>query len=444
MPGARQTALKALLRVDGEEGYSNLVLDSALASTVLNAADRALATTIFYGVLERRITLDYMIGLFSKVPVRKMSPTVHEILRIGVYQIRFLEKIPVSAAVNESVKLAKSNGEFQASGFINAVLRNLLRSPEKVRLPDEQQEPLKYKSVFYSCPEELIAFWQKQYGETCTDEILKGIAEKPDAFVRVNNTRVSEEQLMKRLCNEGIEAEPVLWPDRALRLKNAGEISGSACYREGLFHVQDLSSQLCCRVLDPQPGERVLDVCAAPGGKTFTLAERMENSGEILAFDYYEGRVALIQKGARRLGLSIVRAAVRDAAKPENNPDSADRVLCDVPCSGLGVIRRKPEIRYKFPMAIDSLPNLQYRILCKSSSLVKDGGVLVYSTCTLNPEENAGVAGRFLEENRNFEPLALPLPKEVKHAVSEPENQITLMPHVHGSDGFFISAFRKR
>lgn len=444
MPGARSAALKALLRVDGEEGYSNLVLDSTLESLNLNHPDRALATTIFYGILERRITLDYIIGLFSKTPVRKMSPAVREILRIGVYQIRYLEKIPESAAVNESVKLAKKNGEFRASGFINAVLRNYLRNPDKVRLPDEREEPLKFRSVLYSCPEDLIVFWQKHYGEVCTDQILKGLVEKPDVFIRVNNTRISEEQLIEKLREEGIEAEPVLWPDHALCLSNAGEIRRSECYQNGLFHVQDLSSQLCCQMLDPHPGERILDVCAAPGGKTFTLAERMENSGEVFAFDLYEGRVGLIQKGAQRLGLSVVHAEVRDAAEPKDNLEPADRVLCDVPCSGLGVIRRKPEIRYKFPMTIDSLPDLQYRILCRSSDLVKSGGILVYSTCTLNPEENSNVTERFLKENRDFEPLALPLPKEVKHVVSEPENQITLIPHVHGSDGFFISAFRKR
>lgn len=444
MSGARSVALKALLRVDGEEGYSNLVLDSVLASASLSHPDRALATTIFYGVLERRITLDYIIGLFSKTPVHKLSPTVREILRIGVYQIRYLEKIPASAAVNECVKLAKENGEFRASGFVNAILRNLLRNPAKVRFPEKQRNPLQYRSVFYSCPEALISFWQKQYGKACSDEILGGLAVKPDVFVRVNNTRISEEQLMERLRGEGIEAEPVSWPDGALHLNNAGEIRRSACYREGLFHVQDLSSQLCCQMLNPQPGESVLDVCAAPGGKTFTLAERMENRGEIFSFDLYPGRVGLIQKGAERLGLSIVHADVRDAAEPQSSPEPADRVLCDVPCSGLGVIRRKPEIRYKFPMAIDSLPDLQYRILCRSSGLVKSGGVLVYSTCTLNPGENSGVAGRFLEENRDFEPLVLSLPKGIKHAVDEPENQITLLPHVHGSDGFFISAFRKR
>ena len=444
MPGARSTALNALLRVDDESGYSNLVLDSVLTQSSLSDQDRALATAIFYGVLEHRITLDYIVGLFSKMPVAKLSPKVREILRIGVYQIRWMDKIPPSAAVNECVKLAKKNGEFRAAGFVNAVLRNLLRNPEKVRFPSEDREPLRYRSVRDSCPENLIAFWNEKYGNACCDAILKGMSAKPDIFVRVNNTRISEKQLLERLKSEGIEAEPAQWPELALRVKNAGELRRCATYREGLFHVQDSASQLCCRCLDPQPGERIADVCAAPGGKSFTIAERMENCGRVDAFDLYTTRAGLIQKGADRLGLTTVHAGVRDAADPEEPLEPFDRVLCDVPCSGLGVIRRKPEIRYKFPGTIDSLPDLQYRILCRSSGLVKSGGVLVYSTCTLNPEENSGVAGRFAKENPEFQPLVLSVPEGVPRFLSEPENQITLLPCEHGSDGFFISAFRKR
>ena len=445
MPGARSAALKALLRVDGEAGYSNLVLDSVLEASELEIRDRALATALFYGVLEKRITLDYVIGLFSKIPVRKMSPAVREILRMGVYQLRYLEKIPPSAAVNESVKLTRKNGENRSAGFVNAVLRAVLRSPEKIRLPDAEREPLRCRSVKYSCPEGLVAFWQKAYGPETADRILAGAAAKPDIFIRVNNTRISEQQLIDKLKAEGIVAEPAPWPDGALRVtEGAGRLTASSCCRGGLFHVQDIASQFCCRVLDPQPGERVIDVCAAPGGKAFTAAERMENSGEVVACDVYPKRVKLIAQGAERLGLGIVHALERDAASPGVALSPADRVLCDVPCSGLGVIRRKPEIRYKFPLTIDSLPDLQYRILCRSAGLVADGGVLVYSTCTLNPAENGKVAERFLLENAGFEPVGLNLPAGVERVVKEPENQITLIPGEHGPDGFFISVFRKR
>lgn len=444
MPGARSAALRALLRVDGQEGYSNLVLNAELKAMNANPLDRSLATVLFYGVLERRLTLDYAIGFFSRIPVGKLSPAVREILRMGVYQIRYLERIPNSAAVNESVNLARKNGAAHSAGFINAVLRNYLRNPERVVLPDGEREPLRYRSIRYSCPEALIAFLRKAYGDAVTDGILESLLSKPAIFARVNNTRVSEEQLIQRLATEKIKAVPTPFPDNAVRFDVPGEFSGSEAYREGLFHIQDLPSQLCCRLMDPKPGERVLDICAAPGGKSFTLAERMENRGEVLSFDKYQARTELIRQGARRLGLSAVRAQVRDAVEPEEDPAPADRVLCDVPCSGLGVIRRKPEIRYKFPSAIDSLPDLQYRILCRSTRLVRPGGLLVYSTCTLNPAENSDVAGRFLEENPDFSPCLLRLPEPVRRIVPEPDNQLTLFPQTSGTDGFYLAAFRRQ
>ena len=446
MAGARSAALKALLHVEEGKGYSNLVLDSVLRTSSLAPRDRSLAAAIFYGVLDRRIALDYLLGFYSKRPVGKLSPTVREILRMGTYQIRYLDKIPPSAAVNESVKLAKENGESRASGFVNAVLRSMLRAPEKAKLPDRTADPLLWRSVRYSCPIPLIRFWQKSYGGDLTDAILEGTASQADVFLRVNNTRITEQQLIERLRAEGIETEPAPWPENALRVTGGtAALRQTDCCAGGLFHIQDISSQLCCRTLGPQAGERVLDVCAAPGGKAFTLAEQMENRGAVEAFDLYPARTALVRKGAEQLGLSAVRASVRDAADPEVGLPPADRVLCDVPCSGLGVIRRKPEIRYKFPASIDSLPDLQYRILCKSSALVKAGGVLVYSTCTLNPAENGGIAGRFLgESGGTFEPLPLGLPEGIFRRFQEPANQLTLFPCAAGSDGFFLSAFRKK
>jgi 16S rRNA (cytosine967-C5)-methyltransferase len=444
MNNARSAALSALLHVDVNEGYSNIVLDKTLSAASLEQRDKALASAIFYGVLERRITLDYIIRQFSKTSVEKMSPEVLEILRMGVYQILYLEKIPKSAAVNESVNLAKENGLVKASGFINAVLRALLRNIDQVKMPDPEKEPLLYLSVTYSYPEWLIALWQKAYGEECTLGLLKSSLNKPPVFARVNNTAISEENLMERLNSEGIKATTITWLDHALELQQIGAISQSASFREGLFHIQDLSSQFCCSLLNPAAGQRVIDVCSAPGGKAFTIAEIMENQGQLLAFDKYKGKVGLIQRGAQRLNLSIIQASVRDAADETGLLEPADRVLCDAPCSGLGIIRRKPEIRYKLQSAIDSLPNLQYLILCESSKLVKSGGILIYSTCTLNPKENFEVAAKFIANNNGFEPFTLHLPDVLHHIVDEPDNQLTLMPHMHGTDGFFVAAFQKR
>lgn len=444
MEDARTAALKALLRVDGDEGYSNLVLDGTLGSSSADRREKALATAIFYGVLERRITLDYMLAQFSKTPLPKLSPAVLEILRIGAYQLLYLEKIPPSAAVNECVNLAKRNKQARASGFVNAVLRNLLRAKGKLRMPDPAKDRLGSLSVTYSCPKWLIRLWESSYGEACTLGLLGSLCEKPPVFARVNNTLISEENLLERLACEGMEAKRCALLPGAVELSHMGDIGESESYRAGLLHVQDLSSQICCALLDPRPGETVADVCAAPGGKTFTAAERMENRGRVLSFDRTPARVGLIREGAARLKLSCVETGVRDASAPAGEPLRADRVLCDVPCSGLGILRRKPEVRYKLPSTIDSLPDLQYLILCKSSAIAADGGVLVYSTCTLNPGENAGVADRFLAEHGEFEPLALRLPKGIRRAVPEPDNQITLMPHVNGTDGFFVAAFQKR
>nr|WP_319488065.1 16S rRNA (cytosine(967)-C(5))-methyltransferase RsmB [uncultured Caproiciproducens sp.] len=445
MDNARSAALAALLHVDVSEGYSNIVLDKTLTSFSLEQRDKALASAIFYGVLERRITLNYTISQFSKTPLNKMSPQVLEILRIGAYQIMYLDKIPKSAAVNESVILAKENGAVKASGFINAVLRSLIRNIDQLKMPDAEINPLLSLSIRYSCPEWLIALWQEAYGKECTLSLLESTLLKPPVFARANNTCISVEDLMKKFNSEGIKATAITWLEQAVELQQTGAVGQSACYQDGLFHIQDLSSQLCCSLLNPIPGQRIIDVCSAPGGKTFTIAEMMKNEGALLAFDKYKGKVHLIKQGAQRLNLSVVNAAVRDASNAEKELDPADKVLCDVPCSGFGIIRRKPEIKYKLRSAIDSLPDLQYLILYKSSKLVKTNGTLFYSTCTLNPKENDEVAAKFLQHNHDFEPLPLNLPDTIHHIVAdEPDHQLTLMPHVHGTDGFFIAAFRKK
>lgn len=249
---------------------------------------------------------------------------------------------------------------------------------------------------------------------------------------------------MERLANEGVKASSVTWLPNAVVLENTGAIRESQCFQDGLFHIQDLSSQLCCTLLNPLPGQRVIDVCSAPGGKAFTMAEIMNNTGELLAFDKYKGKVWLIRQGAERLNLSIIQADVRDAENSNNALEPADFVICDAPCSGLGIIRRKPEIRYKSQSALDTLPDLQYLILCGSAKLVKSNGVLFYSTCSLNPAENSAVANRFLKEHNDFLPIKLHLPQPLSHAIEEEGNQLTLMPHVHGTDGFFMAAFRKK
>lgn len=441
MKNARLTALKALLRVEEDNGYSNLVLDHQLDHAGLDSRDAAFASALFYGVLERRLTLDYQISHYSKLPLPRMTAVVREILRLGFYQLLYLDKVPQSAAVNESVNLTRQLRQERAAGFVNGILRSFIRDGCPCRLPKEAAK--NYLSVKYACPQWIIDLWTASYGKETTLALLESLAGRPPLTIRVNSCKISRDDLIRELEKEGVEAKTVSGIAQALTLERSGSVEKLSAFQKGYFHVQDLASQMCCQALAPQPGERVYDVCAAPGGKTFTMAELMENRGELLAFDLYEPKVNLIQEGASRLGLSVISAQVRDAAHPEGALPPAQRVLCDVPCSGLGIIRRKPEIRYKNKNMLDSLPDLQYLILCISAKLTEKGGILLYSTCTLNPEENNQVARRFLKEHSEFEPYPIVLPPGLKRNGFELENEATLFAEKEGTDGFFIAGFRR-
>ena len=443
MKNARTAAYTALLQVDVNAGYSNIVIDKAIKEADLDQRDASLAAAIFYGVLERRITLDYIINQFSRIPVKQMTPDILEILRMACYQILYMEKIPHSAAVNEAVNMAKQTKGGKSPGFVNGVLRGLLRGKEQIQMPNEKKEPLHALSIMYSCPQWLIQLWQEAYGKEHTLGILKSFFDKPPLYARVNTTKITTEQLIERLEKENVCAKAVSWLPGAVELEQTGSVAHLQAYEEGLFHIQDISSQLCCSVLAPKPGQTIADLCAAPGGKTFTMAEQMENQGKLLSFGKYKGKVGLIRQGAKRLGLSIVEASIRDSSNPKEKLLFADGVLCDAPCAGLGIIRRKPEIRYKPQEELKDLPLVQRSILKEAAKQVKPGGTLVYSTCSLNPAENGEVADWFLKEHSDFKAKPLNLPASIKQVVDQSDNQITLLPHIHGTDGFFIAVFVK-
>ncbi len=444
MKDARTAAYSALLQVDVNAGYSNIVIDKAIKEAELDKRDASLAAAIFYGVLERRLTLDYYIGRFSKIPIAGIAPEILEILRIACYQILYMEKIPHSAAVNEAVNMVKGIKGGKSPGFVNGVLRNLLRKYNSVRMPDIKKYPLKAMSIMYSCPEWIIQLWQTAYGNHHTMGLLESFFNKPPLFVRVNTTKVTAQQLIECLEEEQVTAKIVPWLSDAVELHNTGAVANLKAYERGLFHVQDLSSQLCCHMLNPKLGQTIADLCAAPGGKTFTLAELMDNKGKLLSFDKYKGKVGLIRQGAQRLGLSIIEACIRDSSNPKEAVFLADSVLCDVPCAGLGIIRRKPEIRYKPQEDLKELPAIQKEILQEAAKQVKSGGTLIYSTCSLNPAENGNVADWFIQTHPDFQPKQLCLPKRIERVVDHEQNQITLLPHIHGTDGFFIAAFIKK
>lgn len=438
---AREVALGALLSMEETEGYSNLVLSGALEAAPLSKRDAALAATLFYGVLERKLTLDWLIRHCLRDPKKKLDPIAKMALRCGAYQIFYLSRIPASAAVNETVSAVRSFGKPELSGFVNGVLRSLLRQKETLSLPSgDSPEEL---SIHYSVPVGLIGLWNKAYGQELTKRLLASLEERAGLDIRVNRTRITTEALKERLHSQGVELTPFAAPAFAARLSNCGSPAALPEFSEGLFHVQDLSAQLVCSILAPQPGQTVVDCCAAPGGKTFTLAQEVGEAGRVHAFDLHKGRVGLIKDGASRLGLQNITACAADMTEPPSAPVQAQRVLCDAPCSGFGVIRRKPEIRYKDLDEVKALPELQSAILANAASFTASGGVLVYSTCTLNPRENGKVAQRFLQEHDDFLPQPIVLPG-VSRVIDEPEHHLTMMPFSGASDGFFAAAFVRK
>ena len=432
---ARLAAARALLRVEGG-GYTNLVLDSALGEEGLSLKDRAFAGTLIFGTLERQITLDYQLDRLLRKPVAKLDREVAVALRLGAYQIFYLDGVPARAAVDESVKLVRKLGKSSAAGLVNGVLRNLLREDMPIRYPDRAADPIGYDAVRLSCDRSIIALLQHSYGG-CGLQMLERAFDKPPRYLRVNTLKTTADQLIERLQDEDLDAKrhPIL-PD--CLLVNGGDLTETEAFWEGLFHAQDVSAQSILQALDPKPGERVIDVCAAPGGKSFTAAQMMEDRGEIYAFDLYPSRLEAVDKGAKRLGIASIQTEAVDGSKGNATLfGKADRVLCDVPCSGLGTIRRKPDIRFKNVHDFVGLPPLQYGILKAAACYLKVGGTLLYSTCTLNPEENEAVVDRFLRDHPSFQPS--PLPKLFGSVGGTEDWRAILTEEDFGGDGFFLA-----
>lgn len=443
MANPRNIALNVLLKIENDSAYSNIALNNAIKENRLNSIDSSFVSALVYGVLERKITLDYVIRSYSKIPLRKIETKTKNILRLGILQILFMDKVPESAAVNESVNLAKKHKLQKSSGFINGILRSITRADIKYTLPDKSDK-VRYFSVKYSVPQDIVKLWINSYGEYNTEEILKSLNGRPKICCRVNTLKTDKNFLIGELEKQGVRTENIDFITDGLYLENTGSVERLKSYKDGLFHIQDASSQLCVKLLNPQKYDTVLDICSAPGGKAFTAAQYMNDRGKIFACDMFEHKLRLINSGAKRLGISSIVTFLRDGEKNEISLPLADKILCDVPCSGLGIMSRKPEIRYKDDLIGEQLPDIQYKILCNSARYLANGGVLVYSTCTLNPEENNNNAKRFLESHSEFYGIEIELPKEIKRAYSEEPYEITLMPHTAGTDGFYIAVFGKK
>jgi len=440
----REVALKVLYETNHKGKYANISLKRHLRLHSFNERDIHLITKLVYGTLEKQITIDWVVKKFTDT--NDTNPWIKNILRMGCYQIIFLEKIPDSAACNESVKLCKAIGYPGLSGFINAVLRKVARKKHELGIESINGDDPLSLSLRHSYPEWLVGKWIEDFGIDYTRKIIT-LAEQDDyTSIRVNTLKTDADKLKKSLEDSGIHVSSGLYMKDALKIMKAGDIERHQFYKDGLFTVQDESSMLVVKILDPHPGDVVLDACAAPGGKSTYISEKMANMGQVFAWDIHEQRVGMITKNAARMGSSIIYPAKQDACDIiEEYNDRFDRVLADVPCSGLGVSHKKPDIKLKIePEGINSMLEVQWRVLSNVANYVKTGGVLVYSTCTINADENQRMVAKFLTFYKNFEiePIEDMLP-EVLHKIVSPDGTIQLIPSRDFIDGFFIARLRR-
>ena len=437
---ARDTALRVLSAGRTASAWADASLKAQLRRDGLSGADSALATRIVYGVLQNRALLDFYLGAYCSQKLGRLQPPLADILRIGAYQILFLDKVPDRAAVNESVELAKKNGRGAASGLVNAVLRKL--SLNKAQLPAiPERDEAQALSIRYSHPKWLVRRLLALLGREEAESFLAADNAVAPLTVQINTLRTTAAALTARLADAGVTAAAHPWVPDCLELTGSGDLTELDAFREGLFFVQDPAAKLVSLIAAPQKGGRVIDVCAAPGGTSFGAAVAMGDEGEILACDLHENKLKRIKEGANRLGLKSIQTFAADGTvfRPEW-ADSADTVLVDAPCSGLGIIRKKPDVRYKSPDDLFTLTVAQAAILENAARYVRPGGVLLYSTCTILPEENGQVVDGFLAGHPDFsrETFALPAP------VGEQPGELTLWPHRHGTDGFYICRLRRR
>lgn len=438
---AREAAMLALNACQRQGGWSDGALKKQLAAAELSGRDAALATQLCFGVLQNQMLLDFYLSKFSNIPLKRMEGKVVQTLRLGAYQMLFLTRIPHSAAVNSAVTLVKTHCKNpRAAGMVNGILRSMERSLQNMPVIP-QGDPVAYLSTLYSHPEWLVKEFILSLGEEETAQMLAADNSQPPTAVMVNTTRTTAEELKAMLEADHVEAEPHPWLEDCLLLHRTGDLERLEAFQQGLFYVQDPASRLSVLAAGAKPGMKVLDCCAAPGGKSFAAAIAMENQGEIVSCDLHPHKKKLIQAGADRLGLTIISPKTADGKvfRPEWE-NAFDLVLVDAPCSGLGVIRKKPDIRYKDPAPLADLPAVQLDILRNAARYVRPGGTLMYSTCTLLYRENGEVVETFLAENNSYKAEAFPLPGPIGPVQS---GSVTLWPHRHGTDGFFISKMRR-
>lgn len=447
---ARNAALRVLLAVERDGAYANLELQKLTRTLKLAPSDTSLLTELVYGTLRRQGTLDWVIEQFSTVSVTRMNYIIRSIVRLGVYQLLYLDRVPSRAVCSESVELAKSRGIHGLAGFVNALLRGISRNRQRISYPDPEKETALYLSVKHSHPKWLVERWLIRFGKEETAALCMANNEPPPVVLRCNTLKNTPDQLLERLTEEGLTVRSSALVPEGIIVEKRSFLPELKSFREGFYIVQDESSMIASSVLNPVPGAFVIDACSGPGGKTTHLAQVMKNKGRILALDIHEHRLKLVEGACRRLGVTIVATRLLDARKlPNKLGEKVDYILVDVPCSGLGVIRRRPDLRWRVePDDLSHHATQQKEILGQAGKCLKTGGVLLYSTCSTEPEENIGVVNSFLMEYTGFktEELTTLLPFPLVNScdmIDAKKGFLQLLPHRHGTDGFFLACLRK-
>ena len=443
MKTVREQVLDLLIEVEREKSYAQLSLKNAMQD--LEARDRALATEIFYGTLKYQIQIDYWLNQYAKTPVKKMKPLIRNVLRMSVYQMCYLSKIPVSAVINEAVKITKKRKMQGLSGFVNGLLRTLDREKAQLPLPDPKKSLDEYLSIRYALPEWLMTMWLERYSREEVEAICSALNKRAEVCGRWNPLKGSQEELMTTLKHEGVEITAGRLLEEAFYVKKVDRLQNLASFKVGAWTVQDESAMLVAHVVAPEKGDKVLDMCSAPGGKSMHMAALMENKGEIIACDIHSHKLELIEKNAKRLGTTIITPTLQDGmVLNESWIGQFDKILLDAPCSGLGIMKRKPDIRHnKTKKDLEDIAAIQRAIIQNAVKYLKPNGRLVYSTCTISYEENEKMAYE-ISEKYGLEPenLANTIPKCLRNDVKD--GMIQILPQMADTDGFFIASFRKR
>ena len=431
MDNPRKLAFNSLVRADALQSFSNLEINTVISRSDMNKKNAALYTALYMGVTEKLLTLDYVISQYSSIKIEKLDIETKNALRLGLYQLMFMDKIPEYSAVSETVNLCPK----RSKGYVNAMLRSFIRAEMAVEYPEDKWEAL---SVTSSTPSYIIDIFRCSYGDEAAEKIATFSSSHKGISLRVNTLKSSVSDIKDILDKKCIEYNPSNLTDDIISiLAPISEIED--LIENGNVFVQDTSSRSAAKILGARAGEKILDACACPGGKTFSVAIDMGNQGEILACDLHKSKLSLVSNGAKRLGIDIIKVREQNGKEYVEELDSSfDRVLCDVPCSGLGVISKKPDIKYKKQDSVTNLPSIQYDILSNCARYVKVGGELMYSTCTLNIDENENVVNKFLLENDSFERVDFALGE-----IKSEKGMYTFFEHITGSDGFFVAKLRR-